>query len=85
MKHNKQELNAILDDATRGIRDEQLDESIINQSASRVWARISQQMADEDFASTSNLAAAQKSLSADSHLGDLNAMNTNNTIEHIHG
>jgi hypothetical protein len=41
MKHNKQDLDAIIDDAAREIRDEQIDESIINQSATRVWARIS--------------------------------------------
>ena len=58
MKHNKQDLDAIIDDAARGIRDEQIDESIINQSATRVWARVSQQMADEN------------SLSADSNLGE---------------
>ena len=42
MKHNKQELDAIIDDATREIRDEQIDQSIINESATRVWARVSQ-------------------------------------------
>jgi hypothetical protein len=79
MKHNKQNLDAIIDNATRGIRDEQIDSSIIDQSATRVWARVIQQMADENFA------AAENSLSANSHLGDLNTMNTNNTSEHIHG
>jgi hypothetical protein len=73
MKHNKQELDAIIYDATRGIRDEQIDSSIINQSATRVWARVSGQMADEN------------SLSATTHLGDLNIMNTNNNAEHING
>jgi hypothetical protein len=86
MKHNKQELDAMIDDAARGIRDEQLDESIINQSATRVWARISQQMSDENFAPASDLAgAAENSLSANSNSGNLNTMNTNNTAEHIHG
>ncbi|MEJ7699535.1 MAG: hypothetical protein WKF71_07815 [Pyrinomonadaceae bacterium] len=85
MKHNKQNLDAIIDDAARDIRDEQIDASIINQSATRVWARISQQMTDEDFASTNNLVAAENSSSANSHLGDLNTMNFNNTAEHING
>ncbi len=48
MKHNKQNLDAIIDAAAREIRDEQMDESIINQSATRVWARVSQQMTDEN-------------------------------------
>ena len=50
MKHNKQDLDAMIDDATRGIRDEQIEDSIVNQSASRVWARVSRQMADENSA-----------------------------------
>jgi hypothetical protein len=73
MKHNKQNLDAIIDAAAREVRDEQIDESIINQSAPRVWARISQQMSDEN------------SLSAAAHSGDLNTMNTNATSEHING
>jgi hypothetical protein len=73
MKHNKQNLDAIIDAAAHEIRDEQIDESIINQSATRVWARINQQMTGEN------------SLSANSHSGDLNIMNANNTSEHING
>ncbi len=73
MKHNKKELDAMIDDAVRGIRDEQIDESIIDQSATRVWARVSHQLSDED------------SLSATSNLGNLNTMNTNKTAEHIDG
>ncbi len=73
MKHNKQNLDAIIDAAAREIRDEQIDESIINQSATHVWARISQQMTDEN------------SLSATTHLGDSNTMNANNIAEHIIG
>ena len=46
MKHNKQDLDAIIDDATRDIRDEQIDPSIMNESATRVWARVSQQAAE---------------------------------------
>ena len=85
MKHKKQELDVIIDNAARAIRDEQLDSSIIEQSATRVWARISQQMADENFASTSDLVAAENSSSATSNLGDLNTMNANVTSEHIQG
>ena len=73
MKQNKQDLDAIIDNAVRGIRDEQIDASTVNQSATRVWARVSQQMAEEN------------SLSADSTLGSLNTMNANNNTEHIHG
>ncbi|MEP7039629.1 MAG: FecR domain-containing protein, partial [Acidobacteriota bacterium] len=71
MKHNKQELDAIIDDTTRGIRDEQIDSSIIEQSAARVWARVSQQ--------------AENSLSANAPLGELNIMSTGNNIEQING
>ncbi|HEX8247763.1 MAG TPA: FecR domain-containing protein [Pyrinomonadaceae bacterium] len=86
MKHNKQELDAMIEDAARGIRDEQISESIINQSATRVWARVSQQMADENLASASASAAAENSSSATSNLGNLNTMNnTNNTAEQISG
>ena len=67
MKQNKKDLDAILDNATRAIRDEQIDPSIVDESATRVWARVSQQAAD------------------DSHLENLNIMNTDNTAEHIHG
>ena len=73
MKHNKQNLDAIIDAAAREIRDEQIDESIIDQSATSVWARISGQLADEN------------SLPGDSNLGNLNTMNANNTAEHIDG
>jgi len=73
MKHNKQNLDAIIDAAAGEIRDEQIDESIINQSATSVWARISQQLANEN------------SLSATAHSGDLITMNTNNSAEHIDG
>ncbi|HEX8396996.1 MAG TPA: FecR domain-containing protein [Pyrinomonadaceae bacterium] len=79
MKLNKQDLDAIIDDAARGIRDEQINDSIIEQSATRVWARVSRQMSDENFA------AAENSSSANSHLGNLNTMNTNNTTEQIRG
>ncbi len=73
MKHNKENLDAIIDAAAREVRDEQIDESIINQSATRVWARVSAQMSDEN------------SLSANSNLENLNTMNTKNTAEYIDG
>ena len=83
MKHNKQNLDAIIDAAAREIRDEQIDESIINQSAAHVWARMSQQMADENFASTSASAAAENSSFVNSNLGEINTMNANS--EQING
>ncbi|PYS98270.1 MAG: hypothetical protein DMF63_16585 [Acidobacteria bacterium] len=43
MKKNKQELDAIIDNATRNIRDEEIDPSIIDQSAARVWAQVNKQ------------------------------------------
>ncbi len=49
MKQNKQELDAIINDATRAIRDEQIDPSVIEDSATSVWARVSQQAADENL------------------------------------
>ena len=73
MKHNKKDLDRMIDDATRGIRDERIEDSIINQSASRVWARINQQMADGN------------SSFANSYSGDLNAMNADNNAEPIRG
>ncbi len=55
MKHNKQDLDRIIDDAARGIRDEPLDSAIINQSAARVWARVSGQITDENYSHSENL------------------------------
>jgi hypothetical protein len=72
MKHNKQNLDAIIDAAAREIRNEQIEESLITQSATHVWARISQKMTDES------------SLSATTNLGDFNTMNANNA-EQING
>lgn len=48
MKKNKQELDAIIDNAMREIREENIEISNINDSATRVWARVSQQMAEEN-------------------------------------
>lgn len=73
MKHKKRDLDAMLNDATREIRDEQIEDSIINQSATNVWARVSAQLASEN------------SLTAASNSGDLNIMNTNNNTEQING
>jgi FecR protein/Putative zinc-finger len=42
MTQNKQDLDAIIDKAAFAIRDEQIDQSAIDESAARVWARISQ-------------------------------------------
>lgn len=80
MKHNKQDLNRMIDDAARDIRDEQIDLSSVEQSAARVWARIGQATAGDDFAS-----ATENSLHADSRSGNLNAMNASNTAEQING
>src|SRR5687768_2770187 len=72
MKHSKQDLDAIIDNTTRDIRDEAVDPSVINQSASRVWAAVSQQAA-ENFSSET------------SQLEGLNTMNPSNNAEHIRG
>ncbi len=72
MKHNKNELDAIIDDATRDIRDEQIDPSIISQSATRVWARVSQQ-------------AAENSSLVNSYSEGTNTMTSSNNAEQING
>ena len=71
MKRNKKELDAIIDDTTRSIRDEQIDPSAVNDAATRAWARISQ-AADDPSAATSNFRS-------------LNTMNHNENTEHIRG
>lgn len=43
MKHNKKELDAMIDGVARDIRDEPIDPSLINESATRVWEMVSQQ------------------------------------------
>ena len=70
MKHNKQELDAIIDDVTRRIRDEQIEPSVVDQVSDRIWARVSQEAAGA---------------SVNSHLESLNTMNAKNTTEHIRG
>lgn len=72
MKHKKQDLDAIITDAARAVRDERIDESMIDQSANQVWARISEQLTDANFAAVSNSE-------------NLNTMNTKNTAEQING
>ncbi len=76
MKHKKQDLDAIIDDATSGIRGEQIDSSIISQSATRVWARVTQQAADKELTSPSHLVAVKNT-------GNINTMNNN--TEQIRG
>lgn len=49
MKHNKQKLDAIIDDAAGRIRGEQIDDAVIGQAAARVWARVSEQSAKENL------------------------------------
>ena len=72
MKQNKKDLDAIIDNAARSIREEEIDQSIVNQSATRVWARISQQAADN-------------SLPVNSNLESPNLMNSENNSEQIRG
>ena len=43
MKQNNHELDAIIDKVSQDIRDERIDPLMINESAARVWARVSQQ------------------------------------------
>ena len=65
MKRNKRELDAMIDDAARGIRDERIDPTIMDDSATRVWARVSQE-------------AVENSYSVTSHLEGINTMNPSN-------
>ena len=46
MKRNKHDLDAIIDKGTRAIRDEEIDSSAVSESATRVWARVSQEAAE---------------------------------------
>jgi hypothetical protein len=70
MKRNKKELDAMIDDVTREIRDEQIDQSVIDESAARVWARVS-----EDAALEPTMIYSE----------GINAMNANETTETIRG
>lgn len=71
MKHNKHDLEAIIDKATQAIREEQIDPAIVDAAADRVWARVSQSA--EDF-----LVVKQRQ-------EGINTMNTSNNAEHIRG
>lgn len=72
MKQNKQDLDAIIDTVTRDIRDEQVDASIVNQAATRVWARVSQTAAEHLSAETMHAEGTQ-------------TMSTTETTDHIDG
>lgn len=72
MKHDKQKLDAIIDNATRGIREENVDLSKVNESATRVWARVSQE-------------ASENSPSVISNLESFNTMNPSNNADQIRG
>ena len=72
MKRNKKDLDSMIENAARNIREEQIDESIVDQSAERVWARVSEKAALEPSSMTLNLKGA-------------NAMNLNETTEQISG
>ncbi len=62
MKRNRKELNAILDKVVAGVRDERLDQSAVNDAASRVWARVSGQAAGEMLIDSPASVAAAKRL-----------------------
>ena len=65
MKRNKKDLDAIIENTSRSIRDEQIDAAMMTESATRVWALLSQQAAENSAVITSNMES-------------LNTMNTNN-------
>jgi hypothetical protein len=48
MKRNKQELDRILDNALAGIRRERADASLVDEAATRVWARVAQASANAE-------------------------------------
>ncbi len=85
MMHNKKDLDRIIDDAARNIRGEQIDESIINQSATSVWARIGGHLENENLAAASVSAAAENSASADSIPGNSKTMKTIDAAGQISG
>ncbi|MCA1614189.1 MAG: hypothetical protein LC800_08605, partial [Acidobacteria bacterium] len=58
MKRNNKELDAILDNAVAGIRDEQLDATQVAASTSRVWARVSEEATAGTLMATSNESSA---------------------------
>ncbi len=69
MKRNKRDIDAIIDKASRSIRDENIDPAMMNESATRVWAMVSQQAAENSGVLTSNM----------------ESLNTMNTKEQISG
>jgi hypothetical protein len=72
MKQNKQDLDSIIEKATRSIRDEQLDPTVLDRTADRVWARVRQ-------------AAAENSSSLNSYSEGVNTMNASNNDQTIRG
>ena len=49
MKQNKKDLDGIIDNATRAIREERINESAVDQSAARVWARLNEQGVENSY------------------------------------
>ena len=72
MKHNKQDLDLIIEKAARGIREAHIDPAIIDESATRVWASVRQ-------------AAVENSSSVNSYSEGINTMNPINNEHHIGG
>jgi hypothetical protein len=60
MKQNKKDLDAIIENTSRSIRDEQIDATMMNESATRVWALLSQQAAENSAVLTSNMESLNK-------------------------
>jgi hypothetical protein len=58
MKRSRKELDAILDKAVTGVREEQVAQSAVNEAASRVWARLSEQASGEELAAEPAVVAA---------------------------
>jgi hypothetical protein len=72
MKQDKKDLDSIIDKAAFAVRDEQIDASVIDASAARVWERISQQ-------------AGKASATADQYSEGTDTMNASNNSEMISG
>jgi FecR protein/Putative zinc-finger len=60
MKRNRKELDAILDKVVAGVRDEHVDQSAVNNAATRVWARVSEQAAGEKSVDSPAAVAAER-------------------------
>lgn len=65
MKHNKKELEAIIDKTMNGVRDEHLDPRAVDGSASRVWARIATEQNTSTAADRTTVAAEHINSCAD--------------------